>query len=179
MKTRNFLFFATLICCFCSMKCEWEDLHIKCDPEKEFLESQNCPVNSKCVELGRASCGICACMFNFTVNKKYLSSDPNRSQYCLDMLQSTTIHPITTAESTSTTEFITTIEPLMTQETPSKKHQNKESKVYYNPIGIIVTVSMICVLTYALYRVIKANHHVKEWTQKKQVINELPLIDRA
>ena len=174
LKTPNFLFFATLICCFCSINCEWENIFIQCDPS---LGTENCPVNSKCVELGGTSYGLCACKRNFTVNKNYSSLDQNRSQYCLDMAQSTTMHP---DQSSSTTEFITpTIEPLITPETTYLKHQNEESEVYYNPIGIIVTVSMICVLTYVLYRVIKANHHVNEWTQKKQVINKFPLNDSA
>lgn len=180
VKKQSFLIFAILFSCFCYAFCGLEKQFIVCDPSKESLETGDCPVNSKCIEVAGMLVAICACKVNFSVNRNYSLLDQNNSQYCIERVEPSIKQPdqSTTIVTTETTTVLTST-TLMTQETTSGMQNNKEPNVYYNPIGIAVIVSLICVLTFALFRVIKANHHVEEWTQKKQIIIELKPNDSA
>lgn len=187
LKTLKFLVFVLLVWKFCSVNCKFIKIYIECDPLEKSPDVK-CPVNSICVKLGenlqKTKTGLCACKVGYTVNRNYSSLDQNSSQYCIEESNQSIS---TTTKLTWTSKFVpTTSEPLSVPETTQnmnitteninnndEQEQNKESKVYYNPIGLTVTISMICILLYVLYRVIKANHHVTTWTQKKQVINDL------
>lgn len=69
---------------------------IECDPVKASAEkissssSNECPLNSNCVELGTKNeskvLGLCACKTNYTVNKDYSSSE--KSVYCVERTDS-------------------------------------------------------------------------------------------
>jgi len=190
LKTLKFLVFVLLVWKFCSVNSKFIKIYIECDPSEKPPDVK-CPVNSICVELGenlqKIKTGLCACKVNYTVNRNYSSVDQNSSQYCIENLQESNQPISTTTKLTWTSKFVpTTSEPSSVPESTQnmditteninnndEQEGNKESKVYYNPIGLTVTITMICVLLYVLYRVIKANHHVTTWTQKKQVINDL------
>jgi hypothetical protein len=111
-----------------SVNCENEKLFIECDPTKESGEkaSSDCPKNAKCVELGTnkdnvSTAGLCACIYNFTVNKSYNSTDKN-SRYCVESLNhtNTTQAPLTsTAKSIITTLHPTTVETIIVTLKPS------------------------------------------------------------
>ncbi|CAG9806997.1 unnamed protein product [Chironomus riparius] len=102
-----------------SVNCENEKLFIECDPTKESGEkaSSDCPKNAKCVELGTnkdniSTKGLCACIFNFTVNKNYSSIDKN-SRYCVESAN----HTNNSKESVTSTakSLIPTLQPTTVQ----------------------------------------------------------------
>ncbi|XP_070508753.1 uncharacterized protein [Chironomus tepperi] len=121
MLQKKHLVIVILVFYLYSVNCEKEKLFIECDPTKESGEkpSSDCPKNAKCVELGTkkdnvSTSGLCACIFNFTVNKSYSSKD-NNSRYCVENVNQTTTTttqapPTSTVAITTTKSIVSTIQ---------------------------------------------------------------------